>query len=179
MDKSSEPQLAAERMIERAIFASRWLLAPFYVGLALSLMVLLIKFAEKTANLVANTPHYDSNEVTTEVLSLIDLSLLANLLLMVMFAGYENFVARFELENHRYRPSWMGRVDFGELKLKLLTSIVAITAIHVLESFMNIGGESDRDLAWSVGILIGFVLSGVLLAIMGRVSVPPGRGRQP
>jgi uncharacterized protein (TIGR00645 family) len=113
--------------------------------------------------------------VITDVLSLIDLSLVANLLLMVMFAGYENFVARFELEDHKYRPSWMGRVDFGELKLKLLTSIVAITAIHVLESFMNIGTTSDRELAWNVVILIAFVLSGVLLAIMGRVSVPARR----
>ena len=176
MEKSSsEPHALAERVVERTIFASRWLLAPFYLGLAISLVVLLIKFAEKTITLAAGTLLHGSNEVITDVLSLIDLSLVANLLLMVMFAGYENFVARFELEDHKYRPSWMGRVDFGELKLKLLTSIVAITAIHVLESFMNIGTTSDRELAWNVVILIAFVLSGVLLAIMGRVSVPARR----
>src|SRR5262245_39574994 len=172
MDKSSEPRVVAERVVERTIFASRWLLAPFYIGLAVSLVVLLIKFAEKTAALVSNTLAHGSNEVITDVLSLIDLSLVANLLLMVMFAGYENFVARLELEDHKYRPSWMGRVDFGELKLKLLTSIVAIAAIHVLESFMNVGTMSDRELAWDVVILIAFVLSGVLLAVMGRISAP-------
>ena len=172
MDKSGEPHVVAERVVERTIFASRWLLAPFYVGLGASLVVLLIKFAEKTVILVANTRIYGSSEVITDVLSLIDLSLVANLLLMVMFAGYENFVARFELEDHKYRPSWMGRVDFAALKLKLLTSIVAISAIHVLEIFMNVRTTSDRELAWSLAILIGFVLSGVLLAVMGRVSPP-------
>ena len=172
MDKSSEPHVVAERVVERMIFAARWLLAPFYVGLAVSLVVLLIKFAEKTITLVANTQIHGSSEVITDVLSLIDLSLVANLVLMVMFAGYENFVARLELEDHKYRPSWMGRVDFAALKLKLLTSIVAISAIHVLEIFMNIPTTSDRELAWSLAILIGFVLSGVLLAVMGRVSPP-------
>ena len=172
MDKSSEPHVVAERVVERMIFAARWLLAPFYVGLAVSLVVLLIKFTEKTVILVANTRIHGSSEVITDVLSLIDLSLVANLLLMVMFAGYENFVARFELEDHKHRPSWMGRVDFAALKLKLLTSIVAISAIHVLEIFMNVRTTSDRELAWSLAILIGFVLSGVLLAVMGRVSPP-------
>ena len=172
MDKSSEPQVIAERVVERTIFATRWILAPFYIGLAVSLVMLLIKFAQKTITLVANTQIHDSSEVITDVLSLIDLSLVANLVLMVMFAGYENFVARLELEEHKYRPSWMGRVDFAALKLKLLTSIVAISAIHVLEIFMNIRTTSDRELAWSLAILIGFVLSGVLLAVMGRVSPP-------
>lgn len=172
MDQPSESQVVAERVVERTIFASRWLLAPFYLGLAVSLVVLLIKFAEKTIVLVANTGIYGSSEVITDVLSLIDLSLVGNLLLMVMFAGYENFVARFELEGRKYRPSWMGRVDFAALKLKLLTSIVAISAIHVLEIFMNVRTTSDRELGWSLAILIGFVLSGVLLAVMGRVSPP-------
>jgi uncharacterized protein (TIGR00645 family) len=89
---------------------------------------------------------------------------------MVMLACYENFVSRFELEGHRYKPSWMGHVDFGELKVKLLTSIVAISAIHVLEIFMNIGPASDRELAWSVGILLAFVLSALFLAVMNRIS---------
>ena len=172
MDKSSDPHVIAERVVERTIFATRWLLAPFYIGHAVSLVVLLIKFAENTITLVANTQIHGSSEVITDVLSLIDLSLVANLLLMVMFAGYENFVARFELEDRKYRPSWMGRVDFATLKLKLLTSIVAISAIHVLEIFMNVRTTSDRELAWSLAILIGFVLSGVLLAVMGRVSPP-------
>ncbi|HMD63770.1 MAG TPA: TIGR00645 family protein [Stellaceae bacterium] len=156
--------------MERTIFASRWLLAPFYVGLAASLVVLLTKFGQKTVRLLADTFPSSSSEVITNVLSLIDLALIASLVLMVMLACYENFVSRFELEGHKYKPSWMGHVDFGDLKVKLLTSIVAISAIHVLESFMNIGPASDRELAWSVVILIAFVIAALLLAIMNRLS---------
>jgi uncharacterized protein (TIGR00645 family) len=87
-----------------------------------------------------------------------------------MLSCYENFVSGFELEGHKYKPSFMGHVDFGDLKVKLLTSIVAISAIHVLEGFMNIGPASDRELAWSVGILIAFVVAGLLLAVMNRIS---------
>jgi uncharacterized protein (TIGR00645 family) len=167
---SSEPHTTAERLVERTIFASRWLLAPFYVGLAVSLVILLIKFGQKTVKLLSDAFLSTSSEVITNVLSLIDLSLIASLVLMVMLPCYENFVSRFELEGHKYKPSWMGHVDFGDLKVKLLTSIVAISAIHVLEAFMNIGPASDRELAWSVGILIAFVVAALLLAIMNRLS---------
>ena len=167
---SSEPHTAAERLVERTIFASPWLLAPFYVGLGVSLVVLLIKFGQKTVKLLSDAFLSTSSEVITNVLSLIDLSLIASLVLMVMLACYENFVSRFELEGHKYKPSWMGHVDFGDLKVKLLTSIVAISSIHVLEAFMNIGPASDRELAWSVGILMAFVVAALLLAIMNRLS---------
>src|SRR6516225_8816559 len=173
MDNSaqfSEPHTPTERFVERTIFASRWLLAPFYVGLAVSLVVLLIKFGQKTITLLTDAFPVSSSEVITDVLSLIDLALIASLVLMVMLACYENFVSRFELEGHKYKPSWMGHVDFGDLKVKLLTSIVAILSIHVLEAFMNIGPASDRELAWSVGILMAFVVAALLLAIMNRLS---------
>jgi uncharacterized protein (TIGR00645 family) len=166
----SRQHTVAERLVERTIFASRWLLAPFYAGLGFSLLVLLIKFGQKTAKLVVDAFPSTSSEVIAGVLSLIDLSLIASLVLMVMLACYENFVSRFDLEGLRYKPSWMGHVDFGDLKLKLLTSIVAISAIHVLESFMNIGSASDRELVWGVGILAAFVLCALLLAIMNRLS---------
>jgi uncharacterized protein (TIGR00645 family) len=89
---------------------------------------------------------------------------------MVMFAGYENFVSKLELVGHKDKPSWMGHVDFSDLKLKLMASIVAISAIQVLENFMNVAHLSDRELAWSVGIHMAFVASGVLLAVMDRLS---------
>ena len=173
MDNSpitSGPPILAERLVERTIFASRWLLAPFYLGLAFSLLVLLVKFGQKTVMLIFSTLFSGGSDVITDVLSLIDLSLIANLLLIVMFSGYENFVSRFELDDQKYKPAWMGHVDFGELKLKLLSSIVAISAVHLLESFMNINETSDRELEWSIGIQIVLVLTGVLLAVMNRVS---------
>ena len=171
---TSQPHGRVERFVERTIFASRWLLAPFYLGLAVSLLVLLAKFGQKMGALITNAFFAGGADAITGVLSLIDLSLIANLLLIVMFSGYENFVSRFELSDQKYKPSWLGHVNFGDLKLKLLTSIVAISAVHLLESFMNIDQSSDRELAWSVGILLVLVLTGVLVAVMNCVS---GAGR--
>jgi uncharacterized protein (TIGR00645 family) len=159
-----------ERLVEQTMFTSRWLLAPFYVGLIVSLLLLLIKFGQKTATLISNAFPATTSEVITSVLSLVDLSLVASLVLMVMLACYENFVSRFDLEGLRYKPSWMGHVDFDDLKLKLLTSIVAISAIHVIESFMNIASASEHELLWGIAILIAFVVCALLLAIMNRLS---------
>ena len=161
---------AIERFSERVIFASRWLLAPMYFGLALSLVVLLVKFVQRMIVVCTNVLSTDTNTTIVEVLALIDLSLMANLVLMVMFAGYENFISKLELEGNHDKPDWMGHVSFGDLKLKLLASIVAISAIHVLESFMKVAEYTDRELGWDVGILLVFVVSGVLLAVMDRIS---------
>ena len=173
MDRAAKPEprpSTVERAIVSGIFSSRWILAPFYIGLVISLLVLLVKFTQKTAKLAVNAITAANNDVITDVLSLIDVSLVASLVLMVMFAGFENFVSRFNVGDRTYKPSWMGHVDFGGLKMKLLTSIVAITAIHVLEGFMEIGSWSDRELGWSVGILLAFVVTGVLLGLMNRLS---------
>lgn len=168
---STEHHTLAERLVERSLFASRWLLAPFYLGLAASLILLLVKFGQKTIALVSHAFSSDGNEVIVGILSLVDLSLMGNLLLMVMFAGYENFISKLDIGRHKDKPDWMGHVGFGDLKLKLMTSIVAISAIHVLEAFMKIAQTSDRDLAWGIGIHMAFIVSGVLLAIMDRLSV--------
>jgi uncharacterized protein (TIGR00645 family) len=164
------PHPLPERIVEHVIFGSRWLLAPIYLGLIGGLVVLLIKFAQLTIALVAHVITADGDSTIVEVLGLIDLALMGSLVLMVMFAGYENFVSKFDLGDHQDRPSWMGHVDFSDLKLKLMASIVAISAIHVLESFMNIEHLTDRELAWSVGIHMAFVVSGVLLAVMDRLA---------
>jgi uncharacterized protein (TIGR00645 family) len=164
------PHPLLERIVEHVIFGSRWLLAPIYLGLVGGLVVLLIKFAQQTIALVAHVITADGDSTIVEVLGLIDLALMGSLVLMVMFAGYENFVSKFDLGDHQDRPSWMGHVDFSDLKLKLMASIVAISAIHVLESFMNIEHLTDRELAWSVGIHMAFVVSGVLLAVMDRLA---------
>ena len=160
----------AERLIERLIFVSRWLLAPIYAGLAAGLVVILIKFVQRTIALLVHPLAASGDETIVGVLGLVDLALMGGLVLMVMFAGYENFVSKLDLGSHKDRPSWMGQVDFGDLKLKLMASIVAISAIHVLESFMNIEHLPNRELAWSVGIHMTFVISGVLLAVMDRIG---------
>ena len=169
----TRPASQAERLIERVIFGSRWLLAPFYLGLILGLVALLAKFALRTAELVSHVLSASSNEITIGILSLIDLSLMANLLLMVIVAGYESFISRLDIGEDAVRLDWMGQVGFGDLKLKLMASIVAISAIHVLEGFLDAENQSDRALAWLVGIHLTFVVSAVLLALMDRVT---GRG---
>jgi uncharacterized protein (TIGR00645 family) len=167
---SRSPLPLAERTVEYVLFTSRWLLAPIYLGLVAGLAVLLIKFVQHTIELVLHALTSDGDATIVGVLALIDLALMGSLVLMVLFAGYENFVSKLDLAGHRDKPSWMGHVDFSDLKLKLMGSIVAISAIQVLESFMNVARLSDRELAWSVGIHMAFVVSGVLLAVMDRMS---------
>lgn len=141
-----------------------------YLGLAVSLFLLLFKFAQKTVDLARYTGTDDTSKVITGILSLVDLSLMGNLLVMVMFAGYENFVSRFGDVTKGKRPDWMGNVSFGALKLKLMTSIVAIAAVHLLEHFMHVAEIDNRELGWSVGILLAFVVSGLLLALMDQLG---------
>lgn len=158
-----------ERRFEQVIFASRWLLAPFYLGLVLSLGMLLVKFAQELIHIAPHVLDMAEKDVLLAVLTLIDLSLAGNLLLMVIFSGYENFVSKIDVGNHVDRPEWMGKVDFSGLKLKLIASIVAISGIHLLKAFMNLKDISRDDLMWLVIIHMTFVVSGVLLALMDRL----------
>ncbi len=164
-------QSLAERGIEAVLFGSRWLLAPVYLGLVGGLFLILVKFVQELVELVLHIPTATSDETIVGVLMLVDLSLTSSLVLMVMFAGYENFVSRFQGVDHADKPSWMGHIDFADLKLKLMGSIVAVSAVKLLESFMNSEHLTNRELGWSVGIHMAFVVSGVLLAVMDRLPV--------
>lgn len=158
-----------EHGLELMIFNSRWLLAPFYVGLVLSVLLLLVKFVQEFAHVIVRTFTTSESDVILAVLTLVDLSLVASLLLIVIFSGYENFVSKIRTEGHEDRPEWMGKVDFSGLKLKLIASIVAISGIELLKAFVNTGGYSNTELAWKVGIHGMLVLSGVFLAWMDRI----------
>ena len=157
---------------ERMLFASRWLMAPIYFGLVLALVLLLVNFVREIAYYLPQALELDTETTILAVLSLIDLSLAGNLLLIVLFSGYENFVSKFDIADAADRPSWMGTVDFSGLKMKLIASIVAISGIHLLKFFMEIGkagAEKPFDpaqLRWLVIIHLTFVVSGVLLALM-------------
>ena len=161
--------LRLEQAVETTLFASRWILAPIYLGLIAGLVLLLVKFVLSATDLVLHGLGGSEDHLIVAVLGLIDLSLMANLVLIVMFSGYENFVSRMHTD-HPDRPDWIGHTGFSELKLKLMTSIVAISAIHVLEDFMNAASLLDRNLAWRAGLHVLFVISGVLLALMDRIS---------
>lgn len=169
-----------ERLFERTLFASRWVMAPFYLGLAAALVLLLVKFLQELFHAIPNVVAMSESELVLSILSLIDLSLAGNLLLLVIFSGYENFVSKLDIGDHRDRPEWMGKIDYSGMKLKLVASIVAISAIQLLRAFMNIGAMETADLAWLVGIHMTFVVSGVLLAFMDRLTESAeGHGKDP
>jgi uncharacterized protein (TIGR00645 family) len=159
-----------ERGLEKLIFASRWLLLPFYLGLVIALAMLAIKFVQKLVSLFPDFVALDFEQTIVVSLKLVDIALTGNLLLMVVLAGYENFISRIQSATVEERPDWMGKIGFADLKIKLITSIVAISAIQVLEAFMDVEHTNKNDLAWLVGIHLTFVVSGLLLAIMDRIS---------
>lgn len=161
---------AIERTLERGLFASRWVMAPFYVGLAIGLFVLLLKFGQELLHFITHVFVATESQVILGILSLIDLSLTANLVLLVIFSGYENFVSRMDLHDQSERPEWMGKIDFSGLKLKLIASIVAISAIQLLKAFMDLSSASDRDLWWMVVVHAVFVASGIILALGDWIS---------
>lgn len=160
-----------EDRFERGLFASRWLMAPMYLGLVVALAMMTVIFLRELAYYAPQVLTLSPEKVILVVLTLIDLTLAANLLLIVLFSGYENFVSKFDFDAGPDRPGWMGKVDFGGLKMKLIASIVAISGIHLLKRFMEIGdpktpAADDRTLMWLTVIHLTFVLSGVLMALM-------------
>ncbi|MEX2129209.1 MAG: TIGR00645 family protein [Xanthobacteraceae bacterium] len=154
-----------ERFLERLISQSRWIMAPFYLGLIASLLVLLYTFIREFFHFVLEMTTATEADVILGVLALIDLSLAANLVLIVVFSGYENFVSKIDPEGHPDWPEWMTKIDFSGLKQKLMASIVAISAIQVLKAFMNIDKNfNEKTLIWLVVIHLVFVVSGLMLA---------------
>jgi uncharacterized protein (TIGR00645 family) len=155
-----------ESLLEKTIFASRWILAPFYLGLSLSLLVLLYEFIHEIIDFLKIVHSTDIAGVLLFILSLVDISLAGNLLIIVIFSGYENFVSKIDVKNHEDKPDWMGHVDFTDLKIKLISSIVAISGIHLLKIFMNLNNYDKDKIIMYVVVHLTFVISGVLLALM-------------
>ncbi len=175
---SDKPNI--ESQFERGLFASRWLMAPMYLGLVVSLAMLTVIFIKELIYYASKVLTMSADQGILAVLTLIDLSLAANLLLIVMFSGYENFVSKLDIPETRDRPEWMGKVDFSGLKMKLIASIVAISGIHLLKVFMSLGKPGTYDVSydtlyWMVVIHLTFVVSGVLLAAMDWLSARSGK----
>lgn len=169
---------AAERLIERAIFDSRWLLVPFHFGLLVSVVILFAKFAEITLTTLAQIFSLSGKEVIVASLSLIELALIANLLLMVIFSGYEGFISR--LDGHgqtEERLDWRSQVGFGVLKVRLMASVAAISGVFLLENVIKANETHNRDIAWAAGAFVLFVVASVVLALMERLSEPNSLAR--
>jgi uncharacterized protein (TIGR00645 family) len=159
-----------EKILESLIFKARWLMAPFYLGLALSLVVLLIVFINEFISFFSGGIRFDETSIILLVLTLIDLSFTGNLLIMVIFSGYENFVSKIDVGHHEDKPKWMGSVDFSGLKLKLISSIVAISGIQLLKIFFDLKDYTREEIYLFIAVHLTFVISGVLLALMDYIA---------
>jgi len=155
---------------ERLLFASRWLLAPFYLALALALLGLMAKVAMHVYDAATHFVALSEDQTLLSALGIVDLTLSASLIVIVILSGYVNFIAPIDIGAHERWPRWFADIDFSELKVKLMASIVAITAIKLLEGYMNVGSVADRDLAWQTGVHLAFVVTALLLALADRLG---------
>lgn len=162
------------RNLGRAMFVARWIMAPFYLGLLAALLLVVVKFVQKLVQAVPVIMNQSSNETIFTILTLVDLSLVANLVVIVIFAGWENFVGRLLEAQPGERPSWLSALDFGSVKLKLLGSIAAIAAIQILETFVHIDEVKKDDAVLQLVILLGIGVLGVLLAVTDRIGANHG-----
>jgi uncharacterized protein (TIGR00645 family) len=178
LPETPRPRPLAERLLEGVLFNARWLMAPFYLGLVLALVALLVVFVRELLEAAGHLLAMTGEDAILLGLSLIDLSLAGNLILIVIFSGYENFVSKLDTGDHEDRPDWLGKVDFSGLKMKLIASIVAISAIALLKLFMRLNEAEAVDpakLGWMVAIHLVFVITGVLLALMDGLNARADR----
>ena len=159
-----------ESTLEHWVFMSRWLLAPFFIGLLLAILALLLKFVKLLGVLAVEMWSLSADQLIISILTLVDGALIAALLLIIGFSGYENFVSKIGTGQQEDRPAWMGKVGFSDLKIKLMGAIVAISAVELLKAFINVDQFTWYELAWKVGIHVTFVVSGVLFAITDRIT---------
>ena len=159
-----------ESIAEKFLYASRWLLAPIYLGLSFGLLLLSLKFFQEIFHVLPLVFSTKESDLVLIILSLIDLSLVGGLLVMVMLSGYENFVSSIDIEDGKEKLSWLGKMDAGSLKQKVAASIVAISSIHLLQKFMNAESIDNDKLMWFVIIHMTFVLSAIGMAYVDSIN---------
>jgi len=159
-----------ERSIEKLLFSSRWILAPVYIGLSLALVALGVKFFQEVIHILGHIWTMKESDMVLTILALIDMVLVASLVVMVMFSGYENFVSRIDIDEDTEKLGWLGKLDAGTLKLKVAASIVAISSIHLLRAFMNAPQIPNDKLMWYVIMHLTFVVSAVMMGVLDKMS---------
>jgi uncharacterized protein (TIGR00645 family) len=159
-----------ERFIENTMYASRWLLAPIYLGLSLGLLILALKFFQEIIHVVPGIFSMLESEVILLLLSLIDMALVGGLLVMVMISGYENFVSQLDIDEDKEKLHWLGTMDSSSLKMKVAASIVAISSIHLLRIFMDAKNVDPEHLKWYVIIHMTFVISAFAMGYLDKLT---------
>lgn len=159
-----------ESFVERTMYATRWLLAPIYLGLSLALLALGIKFFTELLHVIPVIFTVSEMDLILLVLSLVDISLVGGLIIMVMFSGYENYVSQIDLDESSEKLNWLGKLDTGSLKNKVAAAIVAISSIHLLKIFMNAAQIDNDKLLWYVVIHLTFVLSAFAMGMLDKLT---------
>jgi len=152
------------------MYASRLLLAPVYMGLSLALLALFIKFFQELYHFIPFILELDESQLVLKLLSLVDLTLVGSLIVIVMFSGYENFVSRLDIGESTEKLDWLGTHDYGSLKMKVASSIVAISSIHLLKIFMNIDTTDNDKVMWYALVHLTFVISALMMAYFDKLT---------
>lgn len=163
-------KVSVGQTLERLMYSSRWILAPIYFGLSLVLLALSVKFFQELYHFLPHILEIDETELVLKFLTLIDLTLVGSLVVIVMFSGYENFVSQLNISETTEKLEWLGTHDYGSLKMKVASSIVAISSIHLLKVFMNIQATDNDKLPWYVVIHLTLVLSAVFMGYLEKLS---------
>jgi uncharacterized protein (TIGR00645 family) len=162
------------KTIEKLLFASRWILAPVYLGMSLALVALGINFFIELYHLLTHVVGMSEADLILRLLAMVDLVLVGSLIVMVMFSGYENFVSALDVDENTEKLSWLGKLDANSLKLKVASSIVAISSIHLLRAFMETSSRVEKGqestLLWYVIIHLTFVVSAVMMGVLDRIT---------
>lgn len=164
------PQKKIELFVERMMYASRWIIAPVYLGLSLALLAISLKFFQELFHFFPLVMEMNESELILKLLTLIDITLVGSLIIIVMFSGYENFVSQMDIEDNTEKLGWLGTHDYGSLKLKVASSIVAISSIHLLKIFMNVQVTDNDKLMWYVLIHLTMVVSALFMGVLDRIS---------
>ena len=159
-----------ERFFHGTMYATRWILAPIYFGLSFALLLLAIKFFQEVFHVLPHILEYSEANLILVILSLVDMSLVGGLIVMVMFSGYENFVSQLKIKNESTRLSWLGKMDSNSLKLKVASSIVAISSIHLLRIFMDAKNVPNDKIMWYIILHMTFVLSALCMGYLDRLT---------
>ncbi|WP_052726180.1 TIGR00645 family protein [Devosia epidermidihirudinis] len=165
-----------EIFVESIILASRWLLVAFYIGLGIALALYAITFGVKLFDFASHLFDLDETETILKILALIDAALIASLVVMVIISGYENFVSRFDNDDDVH---WLGQIDAGSLKIKVASTIVAISSIHLLQIFLNVPKYTDNQIMWYTILHLTFIVSALFLALIDKISKKPGKEKTP
>jgi uncharacterized protein (TIGR00645 family) len=165
-----------EVFVESIILASRWLLVVFYIGLGLALALYALSFGIKLWDFASHVMTLGETETILKILALIDAALIASLVVMVIISGYENFVSRFDNDDDVH---WLGQIDAGSLKIKVASTIVAISSIHLLQIFLNVPKYTDNQIMWYTILHVTFILSAFCLAVIDKIAKKPAKGDAP